>query len=52
MRTVVVGAGIAGLVCADALARRGEDVEIYEATSRAGGRTTGGRAATSMLCTT
>lgn len=38
MRTVVVGAGIAGLVCADALARRGEDVEIYEATSRAGGR--------------
>ena len=38
MRTVVIGAGIAGLVCADALARRGEDVEIYEATSRAGGR--------------
>ena len=38
MKTLVVGAGIAGLVCADELARRGQDVEVYEASGRAGGR--------------
>ena len=38
MKTLVVGAGISGLACADALARSGEDVEVYEASGRAGGR--------------
>lgn len=38
MRTLVVGAGISGLACADALARSGQDVEVYEASERAGGR--------------
>ena len=38
MRTLIVGAGISGLACADALARSGQDVEVYEASERAGGR--------------
>ena len=38
MKTLVVGAGISGLACADALARSGQDVEVYEASERAGGR--------------
>ena len=38
MRTVVVGAGLAGLVAADELARSGADVMVLEARSRVGGR--------------
>lgn len=35
---VVVGAGLAGLRCARALADRGLDVEVHEASDRVGGR--------------
>jgi monoamine oxidase len=38
LRTVVVGAGLAGLVAADELARGGEEVVVLEARSRVGGR--------------
>jgi monoamine oxidase len=38
MRTVVVGAGLAGLVAADELARGGFEVVVLEARSRVGGR--------------
>lgn len=38
MKIVIVGAGIAGLVANHQLTRLGHDVEIYEATERAGGR--------------
>ena len=38
MRTVVVGAGLAGLVAADELARGGAEVVVLEARSRVGGR--------------
>ena len=38
MRTLIGGAGISGLACADALAGWGQDVEVYEASGRAGGR--------------
>jgi monoamine oxidase len=38
MRTVVVGAGLAGLVAADELARHGVEVSVLEARSRVGGR--------------
>lgn len=38
---VVVGAGMAGLVCADRLRRRGVDVLLLEACHQVGGRTTG-----------
>jgi monoamine oxidase len=38
LRTVVVGAGLAGLVAADELARGGVEVVVLEARSRAGGR--------------
>jgi monoamine oxidase len=34
----IVGAGLAGLACADALLARGVDVQLYEAASRSGGR--------------
>lgn len=34
----IVGAGLAGLACADALLRRGVKASLYEASSRAGGR--------------
>jgi monoamine oxidase len=34
----IVGAGLAGLTCADALARRGVVPTVYEAAERAGGR--------------
>ena len=34
----VVGAGLAGLVCAEHLARAGFDVQVYEARDRVGGR--------------
>lgn len=38
LRVVVVGAGFAGLTCADVLARNGAEVTVLEAGSRAGGR--------------
>jgi monoamine oxidase len=38
MRAVVVGAGLAGLVAADELARGGAEVVVLEARSRVGGR--------------
>ena len=38
MRVVVVGAGLAGLVAADELARSGAEVVVLEARSRVGGR--------------
>lgn len=38
---VVVGAGMAGLVCAHRLRRRGVDVLLLEASHQAGGRTVG-----------
>ena len=38
-RAVVVGAGLAGMVAADALLRDGWDVEVLEARDRVGGRT-------------
>lgn len=38
MKTLAIGAGISGLTCADTLARSGQDVEVYEASARAGGR--------------
>src|SRR5690606_21661594 len=38
MRVVVVGAGLAGLSCADVLARNGAEVTVLEAGSRPGGR--------------
>ncbi|WP_068924448.1 flavin monoamine oxidase family protein [Planobispora rosea] len=38
---VVVGAGMAGLVCADRLRRRGAGVLLIEARDRVGGRTAG-----------
>ena len=37
-RVVVVGAGVAGLVCAHELLRAGHDVELIEARQRVGGR--------------
>jgi oxygen-dependent protoporphyrinogen oxidase len=36
-RTIVVGAGLSGLSAAWALARSGEDVEVFEASDRPGG---------------
>ncbi|GAA0465613.1 protoporphyrinogen oxidase [Parasphingorhabdus litoris] len=38
MKIAVVGAGIAGLAASHELSKRGHDVEIYEASDRAGGR--------------
>jgi monoamine oxidase len=37
-RIVIVGAGLAGLTCAYRLKQRGIDADIYEASTRAGGR--------------
>ena len=37
-RIVVVGAGLAGLAAASALARKGLEVEVIEARTRVGGR--------------
>jgi monoamine oxidase len=39
LRVVVVGSGLAGLVCAYRLNRAGADVTVYEATDHVGGRT-------------
>jgi monoamine oxidase len=38
MRVCVIGAGFAGLACADTLTRAGADVTVLEASPRAGGR--------------
>ncbi len=38
LRVVVVGAGFAGLACADQLRRRGAEVTVLEASDRPGGR--------------
>ncbi len=38
LRVVVIGAGFAGLAAADALARGGRDVTVFEARDRVGGR--------------
>ncbi|WP_315311640.1 NAD(P)-binding protein [uncultured Actinomyces sp.] len=43
MRTLIVGAGISGLACADALAGWGQDVEVYEARGRTHGDRNGRR---------
>ena len=37
-KVVIVGAGVAGLVCAHVLARRGVRVQVLEAQAEAGGR--------------
>jgi monoamine oxidase len=39
LRVVVVGSGLAGLVCAYRLTRAGADVTVYEAADHVGGRT-------------
>lgn len=46
---VIVGAGLAGLVAADALAARGWDVTVVEARDRVGGRTWTDHAANGAL---
>lgn len=38
MKIIIIGAGIAGLTASHQLTKLGHDVEIYEATERAGGR--------------
>ncbi len=38
MKVIVVGAGFAGLACADHLVRRGHEVTVLEARDRVGGR--------------
>lgn len=42
MRAAVIGAGPAGMACADYLARRGVTVTVYEAEQRIGGLLTYG----------
>jgi phytoene dehydrogenase-like protein len=37
-KVAVVGAGVAGLVCAKELEKAGFDVEVFEAGQRVGGR--------------
>jgi monoamine oxidase len=49
MRTIVVGAGLAGLVAADELARGGVEVIVLEARSRVGGRVWSERLANGAL---
>ncbi|HEX2729735.1 MAG TPA: NAD(P)/FAD-dependent oxidoreductase [Rubrobacteraceae bacterium] len=38
MRTIIVGAGLAGLTCAKVLNDRGAEVEVFEASDSVGGR--------------
>jgi protoporphyrinogen oxidase len=38
MRVIIIGAGIAGLGAAEYFAQRGHEIEIFEASARAGGR--------------
>ena len=38
MKIAVIGAGIAGLACAEALAAKGSDVTLFDKGRRAGGR--------------
>src|SRR4051812_15230013 len=47
-RVVVVGAGLAGLVCAHKLAQRGITCELYEGSDRIGGRVNTDRASFSV----
>ena len=48
-RTIVIGAGFAGLAAADALAQRGHDVLVLEARDRVGGRVWSARAGGTVI---
>ena len=38
MKTIIVGAGLAGLTCAKVLRERGAEVAVFEASEGVGGR--------------
>ena len=38
MKTIIVGAGLAGLTCAKILGERGAEVAVFEASDGVGGR--------------
>ena len=38
MKTIIVGAGLAGLTCAKVLRERGAEVAVFEASDGVGGR--------------